>query len=98
MRFRGDSDDPRRRRGPQPIEQQIGQQERGEMIDRKGQLEPVGRNPRSGREQPGVVDEDTDPVMGREDFVREAAHLGECREIGELHLDRRARRLMAWSI
>ena len=41
VRLRGDRDDPRRCRSLQAVEQQIGQQERCEVIDREGQLETV---------------------------------------------------------
>src|SRR6516165_6440736 len=43
MRPRGDRDHPRWRRGFKPVEEEVGQQERGEMVDRKGQLEAIFR-------------------------------------------------------
>ena len=45
MRLRGDGDDPRWRGGLEAFEQQISQQERRQMIDREGQLEPIERKP-----------------------------------------------------
>ena len=43
------------------------------MIDRERQLEPVERKPVFWRHQPGVVDQQMEPVIGSEDFVGEAA-------------------------
>ena len=63
--FRGDGDDARRRRGLEAVEQQIGQQKRREVIDRKGQLEPVRRKPVLRRKQAGIVDEHVEPVVRR---------------------------------
>jgi hypothetical protein len=41
MRFRSDGDDACGRRGPETVEQEIGEQERRQMVDREGQLEPI---------------------------------------------------------
>jgi hypothetical protein len=57
MRLRSNGDDPRRSRSLEAIEQQISQQERRKMIDREGQLEPVGRKSVFWRHQPSVVDQ-----------------------------------------
>ena len=71
MRLRGDGDDARRvdaplrqclRRRAEPIEQQVGQQERREVVHRDGRLVPVLRELISRRDDPGVVDEHVEPV------------------------------------
>ena len=87
MRFRRDGDDARRRRGLEAVQQQIGQQKRREVIDRKGQLEPVRRKPVLRRKQAGIVDQHVEPVVPGQNLVRQPAHLRETRKIGERHID-----------
>ena len=57
------------------------------MIDREGQLETVERKPVFWRHQPGVVDQQIEPVIGSEDFVGEAPHLVEAGKIGKRNRD-----------
>ena len=76
----------------QPVEQQIGQQERGQVVDRKGHLVPVRRPLEFRRKQAGVVDQEIDPVVRGQDLVGQAAHFGQRGEIGERGLDLRPAR------
>ena len=84
MRLRGDRDDPRRHHGgPQTIEQQVGQQERREVVDGDRQLVAVLGQLKAGADQPGIVDQHVDARVVREDCLGEPAHCGEAGEIGE---------------
>ena len=49
VRRRAGGHDPRRRRLLQALAQQVGEQERGEVVDLEGQLVPVGRSARGAR-------------------------------------------------
>jgi hypothetical protein len=77
----------RRRRVLEAIQPQIGQRERREVIDRKGQLETVRRKPVLRRKQAGIVDQHIEPVVPGQNLVRQPAHLRETRKIGERHID-----------
>ena len=57
------------------------------MVDREGQLEPVKRKPVVPRHQPGIVDEQIDPVVRGQDFVCQPAHFGKARKIGQQDVD-----------
>src|SRR6516164_8851340 len=83
MRLRRDGYDARWRRGPETVEQQVGQQKWREVIDRKSEFEPVPRKPVFRRKQPGVVDQQVEPLAAGQDVVRQPAHLGEARKVTE---------------
>ena len=92
MRLRRDGDDARGGRGAQPVEQQIGQQERRQMVDRDGQLVAVLGQLRAGRDQPGIVDQHVEPLVPCQHRFGQLPHLGEAGEIGQRRLDRPGRR------
>ena len=79
--IRGGGHDARRGRRLQPVEQQVRQQERGEVVDRHRELEPIGRDRTSSGDEPGVVDENVDPLVALEERRGDAAYLGERREV-----------------
>src|SRR5215472_9527108 len=86
MRFGSDGDDPRRRRGLEALEQQMRQKKRGEVVYSEGQLEAIRRKAIFRGKEAGIVDEDVEPVVRREDLPRQSAHFGETREIGQSDL------------
>src|SRR6201987_5787950 len=51
------------------------------MVDREGQLEPLEREAVFRRHQPGIVDQEIEPIRGGEDLVRKATHLGKVGKI-----------------
>jgi hypothetical protein len=52
----GDGDDPGGRAGGKPVQQQAGQQERREVVEREGVLEAIGGDVPAAPEPAGVVD------------------------------------------
>ena len=70
MRPRGRGDHPR---AVEPIEQEIGHQERPEMVHREHDLVPAGRQAAAGREDPGIVDQHVDARRARTQHVAAGA-------------------------
>jgi hypothetical protein len=52
----GDGDHPGGGAGGEPTQQQVGQQERREVVEREGVLEAIGSDVPAGLEPAGVVD------------------------------------------
>jgi hypothetical protein len=67
------------------------EQKAGEVINRKPQLKPLraGLTRTSGADS-SIVDQDIEPIHRRLGRVGEAAHLGECREVGREEIRRSA--------
>ena len=57
------------------------------MVDRKGQLEPLKSKAVPRRHQPGIVDEQIDPVVHGQDRVCQPAHFVKARKIGQQDVD-----------
>jgi len=83
MGLRRDRDNPRPGRPRKPVEQQIGQQEGREMVDREGQLVTIGRNRVARRDQPGIIDQHVEPLVPRPYLGGEGAHRVEAGKIGD---------------
>ena len=79
---RADVDDARRGAGAQPLQQQVGQQERCQVVDRKGALVAVGGGAAAAHGDAGVVDQHVEPRAGAQDLLRQRPHLGQHREVG----------------
>jgi hypothetical protein len=71
-----DGHHPRRHAGLEPLEQQVGQKERGKVIERERVLQPVGGLVAMRPEPADVVEEDIQPQVGVEDLCGEATDLG----------------------
>src|ERR1019366_9734398 len=61
--------------GLQSVQKQVGQQERGEVVEGKRALEAVGRRVSVCPEPADVVDQYVQPRVGVEDIGGEPAHL-----------------------
>ena len=83
---RRDVDDARRRGGLQQRQQLVGQQEAREIVHREAQLVAVDAGlparHRPCRADAGVVDQEVEAVHGAAHLVRQAAHLGQRRQVG----------------
>ena len=55
MRFRRDGDDARGRRGPETVEQEIGEQERRQMVDARVSSNPSDDSRRRGENRPALL-------------------------------------------
>jgi hypothetical protein len=76
---------------PQPLEQELGEQERGEVVEREGALEAVGRDLARREHRAGVVGEHVDALVALEQLGRQPADLVQALEVGDV-LVRRAGR------
>ncbi len=94
MRVGGDIDDARRRAGFEAVEQKLGQQEFGEMVERPGLLEALGGHLMLGENGACIVHENVEPGIGGDDGRRQAPHLGLQRQIGDEMIDLRIARLL----
>ncbi|MEJ0042246.1 MAG: hypothetical protein WDM81_08530 [Rhizomicrobium sp.] len=81
---RSGGDDARARRRLQVGQQNIGDDEIGQVVDREGHLQPVDAFLPRGEDRAGIVDQDVDARLGGGDFRRDALHLGDGREVGEM--------------
>ena len=85
MGARGDRDNPCGRTLPEQRQEQAGQQEGGEIIDRKGQFDPLPRKPPVLLVRTGIVDEDIEGgITGGEVccHLPDLVHVGEVRSKG----------------
>ena len=85
----GHSDNPRRCAGLQPVQQQVRQQERGEVIERERVLQAVGGDVPVRPEPADVVDEHIQARVPVEHFAREASYFGLRRQVRGERVDRR---------
>ena len=69
-------DDPRRSARLQSIQQQIREQERGQVVDGKGVLQAVGGDVARRPEAPDVVDQHVEARIRVEHLRGESAYLG----------------------
>jgi hypothetical protein len=74
--------------------QRLGQHERGEVVDREHQLMPFGGGAAALGEQAGVVDEQGEARVRRDNPLGGGARFGEQRKIRLHHLGRGARHLL----
>ena len=88
VRVRAGDDNPRRRGGPEPVEQQIREQERRQVVDRERSLVAVLGQLATMRVGAGVVDQHVDAVVAVEQLLREPADLGQRREVRPQRLNR----------
>jgi len=78
------------RAGPEALSRSSRRQVRrngARWLTAKVSSKPVKRKPVSTRHQPGIVDEHIDPIGGRKDLVRRAAHFGKARESATNDID-----------
>ena len=92
VRAGGDGDDPRRRAGLQAVQQQVGEQERGEMVEGEGVFQAVGGDVPVRPEAAHVVDQHIQPRIGVEYLAGQAADLGLGGHVGDVHVHRRVAR------
>ena len=79
---RTDVDDARGRAGAEPVEQQVGQQERRQVVDREGTLVAVGGGAAAAHRDAGVVDQHVEPGTRAQDPFGQCAHFGQRRKVG----------------
>ena len=79
----------------EPIQQQVGQQERGEVVDGEGVLQAVGGDVPGGPEPAHVVDQHVQARVRGEDLTGQTAHLGLDGQVGYEHIDGRVARRCA---
>ena len=72
----GHGHDPGRGAGGEPVQEQPGEQERGQVVDRERALQSVGGDLAGGPEPAHVVDQHTQPGVGRQHLSGQSAHLG----------------------
>ena len=70
----------------QPVEQQVREQERREVVEGEGALEPVGGEVPGVPVPPDVVDQHVDPRQALEHLVGQPAHLGLRRQVRDEHV------------
>ena len=86
----GDRDHAGRGAVVQPVQEQAGEQERREMVDGEGALEPVRGDIPGVPVPPGVVEEHIDPGKALEYFARQPPHLRLGGQVSDEHLHRPA--------
>jgi hypothetical protein len=75
LRVGGHRDNPGGGAGHESVDEQVGEQERCEVVERERVLEPVGGDVPRVPEAPDVVDQDVQAGKGGEDVGGEPAHL-----------------------
>ena len=88
MRVRAGRDDARGRRLAQPVEQELREQERRELVDGEGGLEAVDRERPAAAEESGVVNEHVDLGVPLAQLAGEPSHFG---QVGEVRAQRLCR-------
>ena len=88
---RGDSDDPCGCAGLEPIKQQVGEQERGEVVEGERALQTVGGQVSVCPEPADVVDQHVEPWVSVENADGEPTDLGLRGHVGGERVDGRAR-------
>src|SRR6266568_3769650 len=83
----GDGDDPGGGTGAEQVEQQVGEQEWGQVVDSEGPFQPVLGRPAPVQDQPGVVDEDVESVGAVADLFGKPADLGLGGQVGQEHME-----------
>ena len=71
----------------QPVQQQVGEQERREMVEGEGALEPVGGDVPGVPVAADVVDQHVEPGQALEYLGGQPAHLRLGGEVGDEHVD-----------
>jgi hypothetical protein len=87
VRVGGDGDHAGRGARPQPVEEQVGEQERREVVEGEGVLESVGGDMPGVPVPAGVVDQHVDPGEAAEYLVGQAPHLGLGGQVGHERVD-----------
>ena len=82
MRAGRHGDDPGWGAGFEPVEQQVGEQKRREVVEREGVLQAIGGDVPVRPEPADVVDQHVQPRIPLERFACEAAYFGLQREVG----------------
>jgi len=77
-------------RGGEPLEQQLREQERGEVVEREGPLEAVGRHLARAEHGAGIVREHVDARVGLEQLGGEPAYPVHPFEVGHVLVHGRA--------
>ena len=85
----GDGDDPCGCAGLEPIQQQVGEQERGEVVEGERALQAVGGQVAVRPEPADVVDQHVQPRVGVEDRDGEPTYLGLGGHVGGERVDGR---------
>ena len=62
--------------GLEPVQEQAGEQERGQVVDGEGVFQAIGGDPAGGLEPARVVDQHVQPRVGGQDLAGQPAHLG----------------------
>ena len=76
------------RAGHEAFQQQVGQQERREVIERERVLEAIGGHVAVRPEAADVVEQHVQPRIGGEHLVRQPPDLGLRRHVGDEDIDR----------
>ena len=87
LRARRDGDDPGRGGGPEPVQQQVRQQERREVVDRERALQTVLRDMPCRPVAAHVVHQDVEARVCRAYLLRETAHLALGGQVGGEDVD-----------
>ena len=74
----------------QAVAQQAGEQERREVVQRKGTLEALGGLLPRGEQSAGVVGQDIDVLVAVANLLREPADIGHQHQIGDVLMDGRS--------
>jgi len=82
-----DGDDPGGRARGEPVQQQIGQQERREVVEREGALQAVGGEVPVSPEPADIVNQHVQPRIGVSHLGGQAAHLCQDRHVGGKGVD-----------
>jgi hypothetical protein len=85
----GDGHDPCGCARLEPVEQQVGEQERAEVVDREGVFQAVGRGVAGGPGAAHVVDQHVQAWVPVENRYRQRAHLGLRRHVRDERVDHR---------
>jgi hypothetical protein len=72
------------------ISQQVGEQERREMVQRKGLFEALRGLLARGEQGPGIVSQDVDVLVASADLLGEHPDVGHQRQVGNKPVDRPA--------
>ena len=78
----------------EPVQQEVRQQERREMVEGKRVLEPIGGHVTVGPEAADVVKQDIEPRVRGEDLVSQPSDLGLGRHVGDEDINSRIARLL----
>ena len=78
-----DHDDARGRAGAQPIQQQVGQEKRAQVVDREGGLQAVFGEGSGHRDGAGVVDEHVEAFIPGQEGLGQGADLALRGEIAQ---------------